>query len=454
MERYELVIQFFREIGAAREAEMYFRLFQKGDPQRFAVIEVAEDLSGFSLNVLALHLAFLSSIDLYPVVVHGAGGAFAAQEIEGHGKKIQGDFWRWLTGSGESAAGATGAAGAAGAAPDAGKGIWQRARDATLALNETLTSAIILHDGAAQGILSGVFLSAPDGAIQVRPDAITRAIKRDEIPVVGALSAGEGRGARALQAVPLRAATEALIRRLKPRKIIRLNEDGGVRALDGSILDYVNLKLDRDTLAESGALSEASARELDRYAELLSTLARRTVIEVTSSSSLLKELFTQKGHGTLIKQGRSLHVHDSFAGLSRTRLRALIERSFGKKLSRRYFTPRHEKTAPIRTVIVDPDYKGLAIIRGARGLDYLDKFAVRPEARGEGIAADLWTMILRNHPRFFWRSRPDNPINGWYFERATGVLKTDEWWIWWLGLTDREALRAARLAVEMPVTLE
>ena len=97
MERYEILIRFFREIGAAREAEMYLRLFHREEPHRFAVIEVAEDLTAFSLHVLALHLAFLSSLDLYPVILHGVRGVPSNGEDD---EDSDSGMWRWLAGRG------------------------------------------------------------------------------------------------------------------------------------------------------------------------------------------------------------------------------------------------------------------------------------------------------------------------------------------------------------------
>lgn len=402
MERYELVIRFFREIGAAREAEMYLKLFHKGEANRFAVIEVAEDLSPFSLNVLALHLAFLSSLDLYPVVVHGAS---AARPEDGAG------MWKWLQ--------------------DGSRASWQGIRDATLAMNETLISAINLHDGNAMGMTSGIF--SGDGKIRVA--SINRAIRSDAIPVVAALSVVD----RSLRPVPLAAAVKSLVQHLKPRKIIRVCESGALTRADGSTIDYVNLKLD-----------ESSGKALDYYRNLLEPLSHRSVVQVTSASNLPRELFTQKGGGTLIKLGRNLRVHDGLEGLSRQRLRKLIERSFGKKLRSNYFT----QTKKMVSFIIDPDYKGVAIVREIDGLAYLDKFAVRPDARGEGIAVDLWTILLARHPKIFWRSRPTNPFNAWYFEKATGMAKFEEWYVWWKGMSPRQAQAAIKIALQVETTLD
>lgn len=354
MERYEVVIRFFHEIGASREAEMYLRLFHKGEPNRFAVIEVAEDLSPFSINLLALNLAFLSSLDLYPVVVHASSEA----------------------------------------------------------LNETLVTAINIQDGSAVGVTT------------LKIGEINRAIRNDSIPVVAAPG-------------KLSDVVDGLVRKLRPRKIIRVTEAGGLRRKDGTMIEYLNLRLSE----------KPSHLRLARYESLLADLPPRSVVEITSASNLLRELFTQKGGGTLIKRGRELKVYDGFEGLSRDRLRGLIERSFGKRLARDYFKK------PATTVIIDPDYKGIAIVKKIDGLFYLDKFAVRPDARGEGIAVDLWTILTDRHPKIFWRSRAGNSFNAWYAERATGMMKFPDWHVWWRGLSPRQAQKAVKVALATPLTV-
>lgn len=443
MERYELVIRFLQEIGADREAAMYVRLFQKQEPSRFAVIEVGEDLSPVSLHLLAINLSYLCALDLFPVIVHGTCGGRA----RARGTRARGTH-----------------------ATDVRE---ERAR--LLALNETLVTAITVQEGSAIGLIDGVFTRPSSarvvghrrhdvhrrhGGLSVRRTSIHAAIRDDSIPVVAALAPAALAAAdlassarQALVPVPLRTATAVLVERLRPSKVILLNEAGGLRQRDGDLISYINLRLDGERLSASGKLSRAVAAELRRASTFLADLPPRTVLQVTSPSSLLRELFTQRGGGTLLKKGRALEVHEGLAGLSRSRMRKLIERSFGRKLARDYFGARRQRVAPIRSVIADPNYRGVAIVREIEDLAYLDKFAVRPEARGEGIAIDLWEMIVSRHPAFFWRSRPDNAINNWYFEHADGCVKYPEWWIWWKGLGEAAARRAVQIALALPSTL-
>jgi acetylglutamate kinase len=65
---------------------------------------------------------------------------------------------------------------------------------------------------------------------------------------------------------------------------------------------------------------------------------------------------------------------------------------------------------------------------------YLSKFAVEPDAQGEGIGNDLWQAILRDFPQLFWRTRPDNPINPWYQSVCDGMLRLQSWNVYWRGI--------------------
>jgi len=434
MNHSELLERFFREVGAAREAEMYLRLFRKSEPNRFAVIEVHTDISAYSLHALALHLAFLAHLELYPVIVHGPGLSLGERDAD-RGLEA-GSFWGEFSRSER----------VRGQAPGA-----QAVRDMTLALNEGLASAAILHDADTEGLVGDVFQSVGPRELKLRTAPITRAIGRGKIPVVAALATEPA--SRGVVPVPLQVATEALVAQLKPRKYIRICETGGLVRRDGGIENYVNLRLDGARLFASETLQPESAAQLRCVRGFLERLSLRATVQITSATNLLRELFTQKGGGTLIKLGRDLQVHRDLKRLSRDRLRGLIERAFDRKLARDFFAGSFNDRHPIKSVIIDPDYKGVAIVRQVAGLCYLDKFAVRPEARGEGIAHDLWTVLLRRHPRLFWRSRRENPINAWYYERASGMLRQDHWVVWWAGLPLPQVRKAIKLATTIAPTL-
>ena len=138
-------------------------------------------------------------------------------------------------------------------------------------------------------------------------------------------------------------------------------------------------------------------------------------------------------------------------GLSRTRLRDLIEKAFGARLARDYFRFRRREANPIDGVLLDPDYRGVAILRRVGRMRYLDKFAVRRIAQGEGLGHDLWEEIARSSEVLL--AKPSvNPIN-WYAKRATGMHRLPEWIVWWNGLTAREIRGVVEFARNFPVSV-
>jgi acetylglutamate kinase len=152
------------------------------------------------------------------------------------------------------------------------------------------------------------------------------------------------------------------------------------------------------------------------------------LVSITSPLNLLKELFTVKGAGTLIKRGSVVERHESYASLDAVRLKHLLETSFGKPLSATFFD------LPPLAVYVDTSYRGAAIVHDAYPAPYLSKFAVLPEAQGEGIGRDVWEALVRHHSELFWRSRADNPIASWYVSVCDGMVRRPSWQIYFRGI--------------------
>lgn len=147
-----------------------------------------------------------------------------------------------------------------------------------------------------------------------------------------------------------------------------------------------------------------------------------------------------------IENWQRLRLTDTCIDLPR--LVHLIEDSFGRKLNvRKYLDRVNEKIAGI---IVVGQYEGAAIftweqpddaIEGQGGenerlVPYLDKFAVLRRSQGSaGVADILFNAMVRDcFPEgVCWRSRNDNPVNKWYFERSAGTCKLpgSGWTMFW-----------------------
>lgn len=120
------------------------------------------------------------------------------------------------------------------------------------------------------------------------------------------------------------------------------------------------------------------------------------------------------------------------------RLVHLIEDSFNRKLDVQHYLNRVERS--LAGIIIAGEYEGGAILTWERpfGMDeksayesdrmvpYLDKFAVLKKSQGSGGVADIVfnAMVRDCFPEgVCWRSRKNNPVNKWYFERSRGTMK-------------------------------
>ncbi|KAJ2724444.1 Amino-acid acetyltransferase, mitochondrial [Coemansia sp. Benny D115] len=135
---------------------------------------------------------------------------------------------------------------------------------------------------------------------------------------------------------------------------------------------------------------------------------------------------------TLLRHGFRIQRHRSLDSCNLPRLRSLLESSFKRTLNGgQYFDRLREraKNGGIE-IIVAGDYEGAVIVThepipGLGGhLPYLDKFAVLPSVQGTGMADILWAQLKRACPSCMWRSRNDNGVNKWYFDRSSGHFRS------------------------------
>ncbi|RYP72238.1 hypothetical protein DL771_004368 [Monosporascus sp. 5C6A] len=143
---------------------------------------------------------------------------------------------------------------------------------------------------------------------------------------------------------------------------------------------------------------------------------------------------------------RRLSLTDPSIDLAR--LVNLIEDSFGRKLDVDHYLKRIQDN--LAGVIIAGEYEGGALLtwekppglkdseasNAARLVPYLDKFAVLRRSQGAGGVADIVfnAMVRGCFPDgVCWRSRKDNPVNKWYFERSRGTLKFSDmnWTMFW-----------------------
>ncbi len=388
----EAVLTFLESVGRRSEAELYLALFRRLPKESFAVIAAEAPVVEQALGSLVEQLRFLSELGLVAPVVLGLFEPDSA---------------------------ATGAARLGERLPVVGL-------------------APVVHD-AGEAELG---------------EQLRRELRGEQLPLVrfqpGDCDGVAGRFAR----------VGALCGELDSRKLVFLRRRGGlgphgerrielpgahVLGAHGGGISVINLRTDYAPLTGAGLLSAEDAALLERLHDLLlEPDAARVLVSVTSPLNLLRELFTTRGAGTLVKRGTEVDRYSSYAELDAARLGALLEASFERRVRPEFF-----EREPL-AIYVERGYRAAAILEPSPVGPFLSKFAVEPLAQGEGMGRDLWQAIERDFPRVFWRARPDNRIASWYVTECDGMLRRPRWTVFWRGLETEDVPRAVTEALERP----
>jgi acetylglutamate kinase len=367
----EAVLTFLESVGRRSEAEFYLRMFHQLPKESFAIIVPGGPVVRYALGSIVEQLRFLADLGLYATVVLGL---FDPEQGDASSERLV-----------------------------------KRLPAASLAPSP--------HEMSEEGLVA----------------AVRDELRKERIPVLHfPKREGETLEERLAQ-------LGMLAQSLGTRKLALLRRRGGFRPLaakrgDAQLsvaegrISIINLTTDRDRIAP-GTFSKRDS-ELLSASDRLIQLAEPTplLISITSPLNLLKELFTVKGAGTLVKRGSVVERHMTYSTLDVPRLRRLLEMSFGKELSPSFFD------LPPLAVYVDASYRGAAVVHDAYPAPYLSKFAVLPEAQGEGIGRDIWEVLVRHHAELFWRSRADNPIASWYVSVCDGMVRRPAWQVYFRGI--------------------
>ena len=269
--------------------------------------------------------------------------------------------------------------------------------------------------------------------------AIRATVARGAIPLVSleATAALTSTDARFDLLASLAAAVET-------RKIVFLSRRPGLVPNGGPIPPVVSLATDAQRLLVPGALPRGQAMLLRQVKRVVEAVPQRLSVTVVNPLQLLRELFTVNGAGTLIRRGSRIDVHTSWDGIDRARIEALFASAFERPVRADFFAQ------PLERIFVEENYSGAAVVQVTPVAPYLTKFAVERQAQGEGIGGELWSLLARDFPSFFWRSRPANPITAWYGKQCDGFVRFPEWHVFWRGLPPETIEPAIRYALGLP----
>jgi len=407
------IVRLLSAMGSAREIQQYLKRFSQLDAKRFAVVKVGGAVLRDDLTELASSLTFLQRVGLTPIVVHGAGPQLDDELAKAGIEKRMVNGLR--------------------VTPPAALGIVRRVFHQQ---NLALVDALHAMDARATSVVSGVFaadwldrencgLVGKVRRIELAP--IEASLRMGLIPIIASL--GETDEGQILNVNADFAANE-LVRVLQPYKIVFLTGTGGLLDGSGRVIDSINLSTEYAKLMAQPWVSGGMRLKLEQIADLLQDLPLASSVSITRPSELAKELFTHKGSGTLVRRGEKVLRFESWDGIDKDRMRALIESSFApRRLAADYF----ERIQPYR-IYVSENYRTAMILTLEDELPYLDKFAVLEDAQGEGLGRAVWQVMYAENPKLFWRSRHGNRVNAFYHEQSDGCFKAPKFKVFWYGL--------------------
>ncbi|KAK7064350.1 N-acetyltransferase domain-containing protein [Favolaschia claudopus] len=344
------------------------------------------------------------------------------------------------------------------------------------------------------------------GEIPVIPpfalDSFCRSIRVDSNDVLGALARGMVEAAES-DTAQSNASPDVLSEEvdLTPLRLMIINREGGVPSYARSGYPHLLINLDseyshiHETFHEPWHTTNPTA--LSNLALAKTCLAympptsSAVMVSHRSPSSLIANLITNKpalssslphallqgnrrltAHTpTLLRRGLPVRVLRTVSEIDRPKMNALLEQSFNRILDEEAFYQRLERTLDF--IVVAGDYVGTAIVTNEpcpgspEPISYLDKFAVLPSHQGDGTVDFLWVALHDEsyglgHPfsanpnggkggvgegrDLVWRSRANNPVNKWYFERSSGHMRMGSWVMFWCDAEKRLKLEQARRA--------
>ncbi|ACV25966.1 acetylglutamate kinase [Kangiella koreensis] len=427
----ETIVRLLNNMGSESEIRKYLKRFSSNEGMKFAIIKVGGAILKDDIDNLVSSLSFLQQVGLTPIVVHGAGPQLNAQLEQ---EKIEAEFieGKRVTNS----------------------EVLKVARKVFISENHNLVNTLKNAGVDAASFYSGIFECELEnetlglvGTIQsVHDHDLIESVRNGAIPVVSPLGETE-QG----QIVNINAdtATLALAKAIEPYKVVFLTGTGGILGADETLIPAISLQNDYDYLMQQSWLHSGMKLKLQQIYELLNHVSNATSVSITKPSLVAKELFTDRGSGTLVNKGEKIHQFNDWQHLAQDKLTGLIESSFGHHLQRHYF----EQTQLHRAYVTEC-YRAATIVTNDYAVPYLDKFVVEDSAKGEGLGTAVWNTMLHDNPQLFWRASSHNPINKFYFSMADGFIRGNEWNVFWRGVDDFSLIQSCvQQAINRPRTV-
>ncbi|XP_012887394.1 PREDICTED: N-acetylglutamate synthase, mitochondrial [Dipodomys ordii] len=249
--------------GEARHWLTQFQTCQYSADKPFAVIEVDEEVLRCpqAVSSLAFALAFLQRMDMKPLVVLGLPAPTAPSGCL--------SFWEAKT---------------------------QLAQSCKVLVDELRHNAATAVPFFGGGSVLSAAEPAPHasygGIVSVETDLLQWCLESNSIPILCPIGETSARRSVLLDSLEV---TASLAKALQPTKIIFLNNSGGLRNTSQKVLSSVNLPADLDLVTTAEWLSTKERQQIRLIVDVLSRLPHYCSAVITAASTLLTELFSNRG---------------------------------------------------------------------------------------------------------------------------------------------------------------
>ncbi|KAK3298592.1 Aspartate/glutamate/uridylate kinase [Chaetomium fimeti] len=420
-----MIVQTLSSVGSKREVQQYLSLFTSVSSQRFAVIKVGGAILTDYIDELCSSLAFLYTVGLYPIIVHGAGPQLNTLLEQ------------------------------AGVEPQFEEGIrvtdpktLRVARDLFLQENLNLVNKLEEKGVHAQPLTTGMFRAdylnkekwGLVGKITgVNKQPIETAINNGYLPILTSMA--ETDDGQILNVNADVAAAE-LARALEPLKVVYLSEKGGLFDAGGQKISAINLDEEYEHLMSQSWVKYGTRLKIKEIKELLDTLPRATSVAIIHPGELQKELFTDSGAGTLIRRGSKLLSATSlseFKNVDTLKEVLIRDREGPDALATvdKYFEFLGENNFK---AYYDGPMNALAIVLPASDgrQATLATLTITKSGWLTNVADNIFTALRKEHPQLVWTVREDDENLGWFFDKADGSITRNGSVMFWYGIENGE----------------
>ncbi|TGM16984.1 acetylglutamate kinase [Leptospira selangorensis] len=385
MNHQEILLKLLEVTENSKDSFQFLKLFRSLEPEKFAVIHASSETLTESAEAFLYNLKLLQKLQLFPVVVLEKDGVSYAN-------------------------------------------LFYRSPASKISLESIKDSLEEGQELPGSRNLPAKWFRNPSQALE----SVLSSLKEKKIPVFVTDQGGS-------EIYPY---LSNLCKELRTKKLILLTTRSGLHNSEDkkiSILDFEST----ETLQKEDELLFKECKMIFEY-----TGDPNLQIAITSAPSLLKELFTIKGSGTLLRKKNKIEFHTDFQKIDPERLNGLIEDSFGRGLKQGFWNKEFSG------IVLESEYKGCALLQNTPWGTFLSKFAVNEIARGEGVGRDIWDEMLKKAPVLFWRARAENTISKWYAKECSGLQKEGIWIYFWIGLKEKEIPAVCDFLRNLPEDLE